>query len=253
MSSVIDATAHVDPSCQIGFQTIIGRHVRIGKNCVIGHSVIIHDYTVIEDHVRIDDQAVIGKLPMASSQSLATQTGISLDPCRIHSHCMIGTAAILYRGSHIAAHTLVADLATVREMVEIGEHTIIGRNVAIENNCRIGSYCKIQTNAYITAFSTIEDYCFIAPGVCTSNDPYIGRSNTKIKFKGVTVNRGARIGVQATILPGVTIATESIVAAGAVMTKDTKAQTIYTGVPAREFRAVEPTQFVENIDRWKSK
>jgi len=97
---------------------------------------------------------------------------------------------------------MIADLATVREAVTIGEQTIVGRGVAIENRCTIGKRCKLETDAYITAYSELEDDVFVAPMVATSNDNYMARGSERFKhFKGVTVRRGGRIGVNATVLP----------------------------------------------------
>ncbi len=60
----------------------------------------------------------------------------------------------------------------------------------IENEISIGKYTKIQTNAYITAYTTIEDYVFIAPMVATTNDNYIGRTEKRFKeIKGPHIIR----------------------------------------------------------------
>ncbi|MBU1947490.1 MAG: N-acetyltransferase, partial [Candidatus Eisenbacteria bacterium] len=99
------------------------------------------------------------------------------------------------------------------------------------------------------AFSTIEDRVFIAPGVCTSNDNYIGRTEERFKhFKGVTVKRGGRIGVGSVILPGVTIHEDGVVAAGSVVTRDVPARMIVLGSPAKVLRPVPKEQLLENQD-----
>jgi len=97
----------------------------------------------------------------------------------------------------------VSGLATVRENVTIGERTIIGRGAAIENSCTVGKRCKLETNCYVTAYSTLEDYVFFAPGTVTSNDSYAGRTEERNKhFRGVIARAGARIGSGAVVLPG---------------------------------------------------
>jgi acetyltransferase-like isoleucine patch superfamily enzyme len=146
---------------------------------------------------------------------------------------------------------MVADLATIRENVTIGAYTIVGRGVAIENRCRIGRYVKLETNVYITAYSDLADRVFVAPCVVTSNDNFIGRTEERFKhFKGVTVKKGGRVGLNATILPGVTIHEDGLVAAGAVVTKDVPARTIVVGVPARPVGDVPPEQLLDN-QNWK--
>lgn len=142
---------------------------------------------------------------------------------------------------------MVADMASVREDVEIGVYTIIGRGVTVENNVRIGQRCKVETGAYITALSDIEDGCFIAPEVTFTNDNFLGRTRERFKHhKGVTVRRGARIGANATLLPGLTIGQDALVAAGSVVTQDVPPRKIVLGSPARVWRDVPTEQLLDN-------
>jgi UDP-2-acetamido-3-amino-2,3-dideoxy-glucuronate N-acetyltransferase len=244
-NSPISPSAHLGEGTSIGHFTVIGERVRIGAHCTIGNHVVIHDDTGIGDFVRIDDHAVIGKQPMKSAASAVT-SGERQPGARIGNQVIIGTGTVLYAGCSIATGVLVADLATVREEVSIGEYTIVGRGVAIENRTRIGKRCKLETNAYIAAYSEIGDYCFIAPGVVTSNDNYLGRTAERFKhFQGIVVLEGGRLGAGAVVLPGKTVHEDAVVAAGAVLTSDAPARTIVAGVPARRHRAVPDEQLLE--------
>ncbi len=243
---------YVSPSATIGKLSTLGRfcvaddNVTIGENCQIGNNVVIHPGTTIGSNVRIDDGTVIGKQPMRAANSAVTKEQI-LQPALIGDDCIIGTNVVIYAGSVIANKVLVADLATIRENVSIGEFTIVGRNVAIENYCTIGAYCKLETNVYITAYSELQDRVFVAPCAVTSNDNFVGRTKERFKhFKGVTVKKGGRIGINATILPGKVIGEDTLVAAGALVTSDTPPRKIVAGVPAKEFRDVPPEQLLEN-------
>ncbi len=245
-TSIIDAGARIGAGTKIGEFCIIDKDVVVGAGCRIGHHVIIHPGTIIGDNVRIDDNTVLGKEPMRAANSAVTKEQ-QLPAAKIGNNCIIGTQAVIYRGAVVGTKVLIADLSTVRENVTIGDFTIVGRGVAIENFCTIGRYCKLETNVYITAYSEIGDRVFVAPCVATSNDNFVGRTEERFKhFKGVTVKRGARIGVHATILPGKTIAADTLVAAGALVTRDTKAKKIVAGVPAKEFRDVPTDQLLDN-------
>ncbi|MEK9135957.1 MAG: acyltransferase, partial [Bacteroidota bacterium] len=102
---------------------------------------------------------------------------------------------------------------------------------------------------YLAAYSTVEDRCFIAPCVATSNDNFVGRTKERFKhFKGLVLRKGGRIGANATILPGKEIGEDSLVAAGAVVTRNLPARKIYSGVPAKELRDVPSEQLLENQD-----
>jgi acetyltransferase-like isoleucine patch superfamily enzyme len=110
----------------------------------------------------------------------------------------------------------------------------------------IGQKTKIQSGSYITAYTTIGENCFIAPMVTTTNDNFMGRTEDRFKhIKGATIHNGARVGGGSILLPGVTIAEETFIAAGSVVTKDTLPGKVYRGVPAREFRAVPEKELLK--------
>ena len=249
-TSQIAATARIAADVRMGEFCVVGENVNIGAGCVVGHHVVIHDGTRIGANVRIDDNTVIGKRPMRAANSAVTKDQ-ELPATTIENDCIIGTSVIIYRGAEIGRKVLIADLSTVRENVSVGNFTIVGRGVAIENFCTIGKYVKLETNVYITAYSEIGDRCFVAPCVATSNDNYIGRTEKRFdNFKGVIAKKGARIGVNATVLPGKEIGEDALIAAGALVTSDVPARKIVAGVPAKVFRDVPDDQLLEN-QGWK--
>jgi len=225
---------------------IIEEDVIIGKRCQFGYNVVIRKGTTIGNNVRIDDNAIIGKRPMKASLSILKRE-TNLKPTIIGANCLIGSNAIIYIGSNIAHHVLIADLASVRENTSIGEYTIIGRGVTVENHVKIGKCCKLESECYITAYSQLEDYVFIAPGVVTTNDNYLGRTEERLKhFNGVWVKRGARIGANVTILPGKVIGEDALIAAGSVVTKNVLARKVVMGTPLQVIRDVPKDQLIEN-------
>lgn len=246
MNPYIDETAKIGLKVSIGFNTIIMAGVVIGDDCLIGHNVVIHPNSVIGKACRIDDGSIIGKKPLSSPRSIF-KVPTDLKPAEIGEFCQLGANVIIYCQCKIGSRNLIADLATVRENVTLGDLNIVGRNVSIENYVTIGSRNKFETNSYITAYSKIGDYCFVAPCTATSNDNFMARDKERFDhFKGVTMEDGARIGVNATILPGKVIHGDGTVAAGAVVTKDVPAQTIVAGNPAKPFRSVPEAQLMEN-------
>jgi UDP-2-acetamido-3-amino-2,3-dideoxy-glucuronate N-acetyltransferase len=246
MSNFLHPTAQIGAGTQLGYNSVVHNDAVIGANCAIGSGVVIHPGSVIGNNVRIDDNTVIGKLPMKAALSAVT-TDQALEPCVIADDCMIGAMVVIYRGCTLHTKVMVADLASLRENVVVGEYTIIGRGVTVENKVTIGSRCKLETEAYITALSEIGDGCFIAPEVTFTNDNFLGRTKDRFKHhKGVTMRRGARIGANVTVLPGLTLGEDALVAAGSIVTRDVPARMVVMGSPAKIWRDVPVEQLLEN-------
>ena len=90
----------------------------------------------------------------------------------------------------------------MRERCTLGEKVVVGRGSVVENDTVIGDFTKIQTNVYITAYMTIEERCFIAPCVQTTNDNFMGRTEKRHELiKGATIRRGARVGGGVVLCP----------------------------------------------------
>lgn len=243
----------ISPKAHIGHNTTLGEYVvieggaRIGSSVEIGHHVVIRGDVRIGDNCRILDGAILGKRPAKASLSATTGTAASYHPLVMGRAVTVGAGCIIHVGAEIGDMVFLGDQATVREDVIIGEYTIIGRGVTVENKVSIGRKCKIETEAYITAMTTIEDYCFIAPEVTFTNDNFLGRTEERKRlFGGPIIKRGARIGANATILPNIVIGEDALVAAGAVVTKDVPPRVIVVGSPAKILRPVPEEQLIEN-------
>ena len=133
--------------------------------------------------------------------------------------------------------------------VEVGEGTvihdqvnlykcIIGKNckidafVYIEGNVEIGNQCKIRPFVFIPTGVIIEDNVFIGPNVSFTNDKYPKAKGEWTMLKTI-VKKGASIGANSVILPGVTIGEKALIGAGSVVTKDVPDKAIVAGNPAR--------------------
>lgn len=114
---------------------------------------------------------------------------------------------------------------------EIGEGTEIGDSVEIGKDVKIGKNCKIEAKVFIPPGVEIEDEVFIAPCVCFTNDKY-PRATGKWELKKTLIKKGASIGANSTILPGITIGQGSMIGAGSVVTKNVPDYTMVYGNPA---------------------
>lgn len=112
-----------------------------------------------------------------------------------------------------------------------GKHIKLGKNVFVNHACSFLDLGGI----------TIEDDVLIGPRVnlTTENHPVDPSKRKYLDLKSIHIKRNAWIGAGATILPGVTIGENSIVAAGAVVNKDVPDNSIVGGIPAKFIKAIE--------------
>ncbi len=115
-------------------------------------------------------------------------------------------------------------------------YTNFGRFITIGKNVFINHACSFLDMGGIT----IEDRVLIGPKVnlVTENHPLAPANRRALVAKPIVIKCNAWIGAGATILPGVTIGENAVVAAGAVVSKDVSANTIVGGVPAKVIKAI---------------
>ena len=130
--------------------------------------------------------------------------------------------------ARLGKNVKVWNFVYIGDNVEIGDNTKIASLAHIDYNAKIGRDCKIEGNAHISNLSVIGDGVFIGPMVTFTNDPY----PMSDKLSGIRVEDGAIIGANATLLAGVTIGRNSVVAMGAVVTKDVPENAVVMGCPA---------------------
>ena len=123
-------------------------------------------------------------------------------------------------GTPLALDTMIQ----VPVYVNIGKFTRIGKNVYINHAC---SFLDMGT-------ITIEDDVLIGPkaNLLTEEHPVDPAKRSALMVRPVLIKRNAWIGAGATILPGVTVGENAVVAAGAVVNRNVPANTVVAGVPA---------------------
>jgi acetyltransferase-like isoleucine patch superfamily enzyme len=204
----------------------------------------VYPGTLLGDGVRVLENAVVGKQPSLGPRSTTKRE--ALPPTEIGEGTIVSTGAIVFAGTRIGARVILGDQSCVRERVTVGDGVVVGRGSLIENDTSVGATTRIQANAYITAYSTLEEDVFIAPCVVTTNDNFMGRTGQRHELmRGAIVRRGARVGGGVTICPGIEIGEEAFVGAGAVVTKDVPPRVVVVGNPARVLREVPAEELLE--------
>ncbi|MGE8339512.1 MAG: DapH/DapD/GlmU-related protein, partial [Flavobacterium sp.] len=131
----------------------------------------------------------------------------------------------------IILDTKVQDVTVFTPLyINYGKHIRIGQNVFINFDCTFLALGGI----------TIEDDVLIGPKVSlvTENHPLDPKERKGLIGKPIHIKKNAWIGANATILPGVTIGENAVVAAGAVVSKDVPDNTIVGGIPAKFIKNV---------------
>ncbi|MBI1920706.1 MAG: WxcM-like domain-containing protein [Geobacter sp.] len=143
-----------------------------------------------------------------------------------HTHAIVESEKI-GKGSRIWA------FAHVLPGAQIGADCNICDHVFIENDVVLGNRITIKCGVQVWDGVTLEDDVFVGPNATFTNDPMPRSKQYPESFSRTVVRRGASIGANSTILPGITIGMNAMVGAGAVVTKDVPPNAIVTGNPAR--------------------
>lgn len=134
---------------------------------------------------------------------------------------------------NIGEGTKIWQFCVVLPNAQIGGNCNICSHCFIENDVIIGDNVTIKCGVQLWNGARIEDNVFIGPNVTFCNDKYPRSGNKNFKCEPVIIKKGASIGANATILPGITIGENAIIGAGSVVTKSVPANTSKKGNPAK--------------------
>lgn len=201
----------------------IGKNVRIGAFCEIFENVEIGDNSVIDSH------CVIGyPTPLAEGRKLVIGEG-----------ALIRTHSIFYEGSTFGPRLRTGHNVTVRELTVAGENLQIGTLSDIQGHCEFGNFVRMHSNVHVGQKSKIGHFVWIFPYVVLTNDPHPPSE----VLMGVTIEDYAVIATMTTVLPGVRIASHSLVGAHSLVVKNVAENIVVGGSPAKE---ICPTSAVKH-------
>lgn len=135
----------------------------------------------------------------------------------------------------IGEDTKVWYFCHIQSGARIGKNCSLGQNVNIGNNVTVGNNCRIQNNVSLYEGVTLEDDVFCGPSCVFTNDltPRATFPKGRENYKKTIIGKGASIGANATIVCGHNLGKYSMVAAGAVVTKNVPDYALVAGVPAK--------------------
>jgi acetyltransferase-like isoleucine patch superfamily enzyme len=225
----------------LGRGTYVERGARILGNVQTGEGVHIDSNAVVYGPAKIGSHTYIGPncvIAFPSSDELneltkshkITRKKLTL----LGENCTARSGTTIYSDVTVANDVSFGHGVLVRENVRIGAMSKLGTNAVVDGSARIGSRVSVQTGVYICTYSTIEDGVFLGPCCVFTNDRFV--TQKPFKLIGPTVKKGASIGANALLFPGVTVGEGAVVGSQAMVNVDIPPRTIFVGIPARKIR-----------------
>ena len=133
----------------------------------------------------------------------------------------------------VGAGTRIWAFVHILPGAKIGADCYLCDHVFIENDVVVGDRVTVKSGVQLWDGVRIEDDVFIGPNVTFTNDPFPRSKRQPDKYAVTVIQKGASIGANATILPGLMVGQNAMVGAGSVVTKDVPPNAIVAGNPAR--------------------
>ena len=192
---------------------------------MVSPTAIVHPNVALAEGVIIEDYTIVGVPPRGiASGELKTTVGRS---GLIRSH------SVIYAGTTIGANFQTGHGVLVRESNRILDNVSVGTHSIIEHHVQIANSVRIHSNVFIPEYSILEQGVWVGPGVVFTNARYPLGDDVKDILEGPHLLQDAKIGANATLLPGVIIGRDSLVGAGSVVVRDVPDGKVVVGNPAR--------------------
>lgn len=242
--AIVSKKAVFGDNVSIGHNTIIEDDVIIDAGCTIEENVIIRKGVHIMENSRIGANCIIGE---HTGEYYRTGSDLLLT---IGKNALIRSGSILYCGSSIGDDFQTGHQVTIREKSEIGNHVSVGTLSDIQGSCWIGNYVRMHSNVHVGMGTKIHDYVWIFPYTVMTNDP----TPPSEVIQGVTIDSFAIVATGAILLPGIHLASDCLIAAGAIVRKDVEMYQVIGGNPGKvigDVRKIRNHETGEPVYPWR--
>jgi acetyltransferase-like isoleucine patch superfamily enzyme len=159
-------------------------------------------------------------------------------PTILGEGAVVRSHTVIYAGNVIGKNFQTGNKVNIRESNRIGNNVSVGTLSVIEHHVEIADNVRIHTQVFIPEYSVLEEGCWIGPNVVFTNAKYPLAPGVKDSLAGPVIRKGAKIGANVTLLPGVVIGENALIGAGSVVVRDVPAGAVVAGNPARVIRQI---------------
>jgi acetyltransferase-like isoleucine patch superfamily enzyme len=192
-------------------------------------AAVVHPTAIVGDNVELGPGSIVGEYVVLGTAPRGRSAQDA--PLVIGPGAVIRPFTTIYGGTTIGARLQTGQGASIREDNVIGDDVSVGTHASLEFGNRIGDRVRIHTGCFLELV-TLEDEVFLGPRVVFTDDPHPQCPAYLDCVRGATVRRRARIGANATILPGVEIGEDALVGAGSVVRDTVWPRSVVAGSPA---------------------
>ena len=157
----------------------------------------------------------------------------------IHPTSKIHAHALVEPGARVGARTRVWAFAHILGGAIVGEDCNICDHTFIEDGVILGDRVTVKCGVFLWKGLIVGDDVLLGPNSTFTNDRYPRSKNTTFTMLQTRIGKGASIGANATLLPGIAIGEGALVGSGSVVTKDVPAHAVVVGNPARVLRFLD--------------
>lgn len=207
-----------------------------GENVYIHESVKFYGNNYVGNDTMLMENVILGyptgDIFLEIRDGKHKLENLQYEGCRIGNNSILRAGVAVYKDTVIGNDVRTGHNVLIRERCRIGNNVLLGTNVVVDNNTVIGNYVSIQSSVYLPTSTVIEDYVFLGPNCVLLNDMFPIRQKN-VPLKAPVIRKGASIGGNATLLPGIEVGEGALVAANAVVTKNVPPWHMAIGSPAR--------------------
>ena len=202
---------------------------------------IVHANTRIGPDATLEPYVLLGVPPRGARDGEL--------PLTLGARAHIRSHTVIYAGNTIGDGFQTGHGVLIRESNTIGDDVSIGSHTVLEHHITLGNRVRVHSNAFIPEFSTLEDGAWIGPNVVLTNAAYPLGRGTKESLRGPIIRKAAKVGANATLLPGIVIGRDALVGAGAVVVEDVPDGAVVVGNPAMIINQVAALDAYREVDR----